>query len=78
MEKVARLLDIAFPRLIARVGDMMEYHHDNNHAIHFLCNEAETVTFPIDWNTFLLHIQHRLFVTTFSQYKTCCRGLPQK
>ncbi|KAF8547415.1 hypothetical protein OG21DRAFT_923479 [Imleria badia] len=49
---------------------MMEYHHDNNlTSIHLLRDASETVTFPINWNSFLYNIQHALFSTARGRYK---------
>lgn len=70
MGNVTWLLDMASRRLLTTIADTVECYEDNDHTSIHLRDAAETVTFPINWNAFLYHIQHQLFSTALSRYNT--------
>ncbi|KAF8417730.1 hypothetical protein L210DRAFT_3767198 [Boletus edulis BED1] len=73
MQNVKSLLDIASKRLLCRIADTVETHHNVEHA-HSLRHAAETVRFPVDWTLFLEEIQLALYATALTRYTSSYNG----
>ncbi|KAF8436856.1 hypothetical protein L210DRAFT_3505622 [Boletus edulis BED1] len=70
VHNITKLFNTASGQLLDTIADIMELYDSDQAIIKHLHNQVTTVSFPIDWNQFLLDIQHGPSLMAFEHYKT--------